>query len=65
MLQKIQQLVKKLTEKGQGVIEYALMLGFVAVIAYYLIGTADLDTHVTKNVTNIKTELGNNTVPET
>ena len=35
MFQKIQNLIEKLKEKGQGVVEYALLLGFVAIIVAY------------------------------
>lgn len=52
MFQKIQNLIEKLKEKGQGVVEYALVLGFVAVIAVYLIGSADLKTNVVDKGTN-------------
>ena len=42
MLKKICGLIrKKSSEKGQGVVEYALMLGFVAVITVGLFGGED------------------------
>ncbi len=56
MLKKIRELFKKYKEeKGQGVVEYALVLGFVAVIAVYLIGSSDLKGQVVdKGVNNAK-----------
>ncbi|MBQ3726172.1 MAG: pilin protein [Selenomonadaceae bacterium] len=48
-MKKIRELFKKYKEeKGQGVVEYALVLGFVAVIAVYLIGRGDLQNTVVK-----------------
>lgn len=56
MLKKLRELFKKYKEeKGQGVVEYALVLGFVAVIAVYLIGSSDLKGQVVdKGVANAK-----------
>ena len=53
MLQKIQKKLKEFfEEKGQGVVEYALVLGFVAVLAVYLIQSSSLDSKVNSNVDN-------------
>lgn len=56
MLKKIRELFKKYKEeKGQGVVEYALVLGFVAIIAVYLIGNSDIKGQVVdKGITNAK-----------
>ena len=56
MLKKIREFFQKIdSEKGQGAVEYALVLGFVAVIAVYLIGSSDLKGAVVdKGVTNAK-----------
>lgn len=51
MLQKI---LKSLTQKGQGVVEYALILGFVAIIAVYLISGSGLTGELKNNVDNAK-----------
>ena len=51
MLQKFHSFLKKFIEqKGQGVVEYALILGFVAILAVYLIGKSDLDGKIQQNV---------------
>lgn len=53
MLKKIRELFKKYKEeKGQGVVEYALVLGFVAVLAVYLIQSSGLESKVQTNVQN-------------
>ena len=53
MLKKLRELFKKYKEeKGQGVVEYALVLGFVAVLAVYLINSSNLNTKVNQNVDN-------------
>ncbi|MBE8949979.1 MAG: pilin protein [Quinella sp. 3Q1] len=56
MLQKLQKKLKAfIEEKGQGVVEYALVLGFVAVIAVYLIGNSDIKGQVVdKGINNAK-----------
>lgn len=53
MFQKIQKLIQKFKEKGQGVIEYALVLGVVAVIAVYLIGRGNLQNRAETALDNI------------
>ena len=53
MLQKIQKKLQKLLkEKGQGIVEYALILGFVAVIAVILVSNGSLETTVKANIDN-------------
>ena len=55
MLQKIQRFVKKLAEKGQGVVEYALVLGFVAILAVALTSdTAGLKKSTQDSITQAK-----------
>ena len=49
MLKKIKELLK---EKGQGIVEYALILGFVAVIAVILVSNGSLETTVKANIDN-------------
>ncbi len=51
MLQKIRKLF---TPKGQGVVEYALILGFVAVIAVYILKGSGLTKELQDNVDNAK-----------
>ena len=51
MLKKIRELI---SQKGQGIVEYALLLGFVAVIAAYLIGGSDLINSVKQSIDNMK-----------
>lgn len=53
MFKKIQEFVKKfIEEKGQGVVEYALILGFVAVIAVILLSKTSLQENVQANIDN-------------
>lgn len=52
MFQKIQKLIQKLKEKGQGAVEYALILGFVAVIVIYMMNASKLESTVEQNVSN-------------
>lgn len=56
MLQKIQKKLKEFfEEKGQGAVEYALVLGFVAIIAVYLIGNSNIKGAVVdKGIDNAK-----------
>ena len=49
MLKKIR---KTLTQKGQGVVEYALILGFVAIIAVYLLTGSGLKDSLKTNINN-------------
>lgn len=49
MLQKVQSLIKKLKEKGQGVVEYVLILGFVALIAAALLSDKGLADKIVKS----------------
>lgn len=54
MFQKLQKKIKELfEEKGQGVVEYALMLGFVAVIAVYLLTGSNLTEDTKANLDNV------------
>ncbi len=59
MFQKIQKLIQKIKEKGQGVVEYALILGFVAVIAVYLVSQSGMKDAVKNNVDDAKAVLTN------
>ena len=52
MLKKIRELFK--TEKGQGIVEYTLLLGFVAVVAAYLISGSDLIDTIKQVMDNSK-----------
>lgn len=54
MLQKIRELLK---EKGQGIVEYAMILGFVAVVAIGLIGNDGLKKQVSTALTNITSQF--------
>ena len=47
MLKNIPQLF---SQRGQGVVEYALILGFVAILAAYLIGGSGLADSLKKNI---------------
>ena len=54
MFQKIQKAFEKFVkEKGQGTVEYALILGFVAVIAVFIFGSSGLKDSIQKNIQNI------------
>ena len=60
MLQKIQKMIQKLTEKGQGTVEYALLLAVVAAVAYKLVLANDgIAAQSTKSIDNMKTEATN------
>lgn len=53
MLKKIREFFqKKSSEKGQGTVEYALILGFVAIIAVYMLTGSGLSSDAEKNVAN-------------
>ncbi|MBQ6758534.1 MAG: hypothetical protein IJP42_05540, partial [Selenomonadaceae bacterium] len=53
MFQKIQKAFEKFVkEKGQGTVEYALILGFVAIIAVYMIQASGLKADVETNIGN-------------
>ena len=54
MLKKIREFLK---EKGQGVVEYALILGFVAVLAVALIGSSGLQTSSKNNIDHAQSVL--------
>ncbi|MBQ3336542.1 MAG: hypothetical protein IJS69_01065 [Selenomonadaceae bacterium] len=55
MLKKIREFFqKKDSEKGQGAVEYALVLGFVAIIAVYLLTGSGLQTSTKTNIANTK-----------
>lgn len=54
MFQKIQKKLKEFFgEKGQGVVEYALVLGFVAVLAIYLLTGSNVTKDVEANIANV------------
>lgn len=54
MFQKIQKKVKEFfKEKGQGVVEYALLLGFVAIVAAYLSSSSGLIKQSQDNMNHI------------
>ena len=56
MLQKIQKKIQDfIKEKGQGTVEYALILGFVAIIAVYMLTGSGLKDDVKTNVSNADT----------
>lgn len=40
----------KLSEKGQGMVEYALIIAFVAGVAFVALGTSDGDTGLAKAI---------------
>ena len=52
MLQKIREFLK---EKGQGTVEYGLIIGFVAIIAVWMLTGSGLKDDVKTNVTNADT----------
>ena len=59
MFQKLQKKIKEfIEEKGQGVVEYAMVLGFVAIIAIWLLKTSNLNTTIEDNVKDV-TAAGN------
>ena len=54
MFQKLQKKLKEFfEEKGQGAVEYALVLGFVAVIAVYLLTGSNLTEDTKANLDNV------------
>lgn len=54
MLKKLQEKLKKfIEEKGQGVVEYALLLGFVAIVAAYLSSSSGLIKQSQDNMKHI------------
>ena len=58
MFQKIQKKIREfIKEKGQGTVEYALIIGFVAIIAVYMLTGSGLQTSTKKNITNISDVL--------
>lgn len=52
MLKKLREF---LSQKGQGTVEYALILGFVAIIAVYILTGSGLTKDVQKNIKNADT----------
>ena len=46
-----------LTEKAQGMVEYALILAFVVVIAAFLVGNDSIGEAIKTTFTNVKTQL--------
>ncbi|MBQ6297948.1 MAG: hypothetical protein IJK81_09735 [Selenomonadaceae bacterium] len=56
-LQKI--LPPPISQKGQGVVEYGLILGFVAVIGVYLVSQSGIKDAVKDNVSNARVVLSN------
>ena len=58
MFQKLQKKIKEFfEEKGQGVVEYALILGFVAILAVALFQANGLQSKVQNNMTAVGGEL--------
>ncbi|MBR4643361.1 MAG: hypothetical protein IKO74_11700 [Selenomonadaceae bacterium] len=58
MLQKIQKKIQELIkEKGQGLVEYALILGLVAVIAVALFQSGGLKSKINQSTTDVGNEL--------
>ncbi len=49
--------VRYLNQKGQGMVEYALILAFVAVVAAGLIGGGDIATQIKATFTTIAGKL--------
>jgi len=47
------------SEKGQGIVEYALILAFVVVVAAAITGSGDLKTKVQGAFTNMAGAFGN------
>ncbi|MBR3721793.1 MAG: pilin protein [Selenomonadaceae bacterium] len=47
-----------LSEKGQGMVEYALILAFVVGIAVYLTGNDGIGQAINSVFGNVKTQLG-------
>ena len=48
---------KKKLEKGQGVVEYALILGFVAVLAAYLLSGSKLIPSIETSIDHVKSQV--------
>lgn len=58
MFQKIQKKIKEfLNEKGQGIVEYALILGFVGIIAIALISKSGLRNSVEADIGAVKGQV--------
>ena len=45
--------IQKIKEKGQGAVEYALVLGIVAIIAIYLVNQGNLQDKTSKALDNV------------
>lgn len=57
--EKKQALLKKIAEKGQGIVEYALILAAVAIIAIYVLsGDGGLTKAVDQAYTNAASKIG-------
>ena len=54
MLQKLKEFFD---EKGQGIVEYALILGFVAIIALFMFSNGGLKTAVSNGFSGVSSEL--------
>ena len=53
MFQKIQKKIREfIKEKGQGTVEYALIIGFVAIIAVYMLTGSGLTSNAKANIDN-------------
>ena len=50
---------KAFTEKGQGMVEYAVLLAFVIAIAAYIVGDGNLRDEVTKTFSGTKSVMTN------
>ena len=60
MLKRIFELFeKKKLEKGQGVVEYALILGFVSILAVYLVEGSDIITSIKTLLLDLKAQIEN------
>ena len=52
MLQRIEKFFRRDSQKGQGIVEYALILAFVAAIAAYVFTTSDQGS-IKKSITDL------------
>ena len=62
MLQRIEKFFRRDSQKGQGIVEYALILAFVAAIAAYVFtssGQGSIKDSITGLFSDAKTNIGN------
>ena len=58
MLKRIFELLKKKNfEKGQGVVEYALILGFVSILAVYLVSGSEIIPSIEDLLGDLKEQI--------